>query len=346
MNDQPSGSRVAWTALAASVLLAGVGAVAAPDDQDPPAAFRTSTDVVSVGVNVVQRGRPVTDLVASDFQLLDNGVRQTVTNFSYERLPIDVTVALDISDSVSGRLLDELRRGVGELRAGLRDGDRLKLMTFNQRIRRLVDFADRPVNVNEVFGRLEGIGGTSFVDALTVALASASVPDRRHLIIGFSDGADTTSLNGASQLLDVVRRTTATLTLVRPMTMVMSTVVTSSRPSSAGLPSAQDSGMATGSSTPSPPPMPTIQTSARSVGDDTLWRDYRSIAIESGGEVVVSPNMSTLRDTFRSIVDRFRSSYMLHYTPTPLTSGTHTIDVRVSRQGAFEIRSRKSYVIK
>jgi VWFA-related protein len=329
------------------LLAAGGVVLGRSSEQQPPAvAFRTSTDIVAVGVNVMQRGRPVTDLAASDFRLLDNGIQQTVTNFSYERLPIDVTVALDISDSVSGRLLDELRRGVGELRAGLRDGDRLKLVVFNQRVRRLLDFTDRGVNVDEVFGRFEGIGGTSFVDTLTVALASKSVPERRHLVIAFSDGADTTSVNGPAHLLDVVRRTTATLTLVRPVILLR---VPAPPSVSAGLPSAQENSTSSGDAQRAgsvSTAVPSVQTTVRNVGEDAAWREYRNIAIESGGEVLVAPNMSALRETFRTIADRFRSSYMLHYTPTPLASGTHTIDIRVLRSGTFEIRNRKSYIVK
>jgi hypothetical protein len=33
--------------------------------------------------------------------VLDNNVRQTVTDLSFEKLPVDVTVALDVSASVT-----------------------------------------------------------------------------------------------------------------------------------------------------------------------------------------------------------------------------------------------------
>ena len=46
--------------------------------------------------------RPVTGLKAADFELLDNGVPQEITEVAYERLPIDVTFLLDVSASVTG----------------------------------------------------------------------------------------------------------------------------------------------------------------------------------------------------------------------------------------------------
>jgi hypothetical protein len=72
--------------------------------------FRAATDSVSLGVSVRRQNRPVTGLRVSDFEIDDNGVPQQVVDLSYEKLPIDLTVALDISGSVSGALLDELRR--------------------------------------------------------------------------------------------------------------------------------------------------------------------------------------------------------------------------------------------
>ena len=55
--------------------------------------FRATSNAVRVDVTVQQRGRPVTDLKLQDFEILDNGTPQVVTDMSYEKLPIDVTVA-------------------------------------------------------------------------------------------------------------------------------------------------------------------------------------------------------------------------------------------------------------
>ena len=48
----------------------------------------------------------VTGLTATDFVIQDNGVRQDVSAVSYGKVPIDVTVGLDVSTSVTGPLLD------------------------------------------------------------------------------------------------------------------------------------------------------------------------------------------------------------------------------------------------
>ena len=65
--------------------------------QQPAATFRAGVDAVAVEASVRRNNRPVTGLKAGDFQLLDNGVPQQISDLTYERLPIDVTVLLDVA---------------------------------------------------------------------------------------------------------------------------------------------------------------------------------------------------------------------------------------------------------
>src|SRR6185295_7957014 len=96
--------------------------------------------VVAIEASVWRDKRPVTGLKASDFELLDNGVPQQISDISYERLPIDLTIVLDVSASVTGPVLDQLRQSVRQLKSDLGARDRLKLVAFNMRVRRLADF--------------------------------------------------------------------------------------------------------------------------------------------------------------------------------------------------------------
>ena len=124
----------------AVTMLAGMPTRAA-SQQEPRATFRTGADVVAVEASVRREKRPVTGLKTSDFELLDNGVPQQISDLSYERLPIDVIVVLDVSASVTGAVLDQLRQSVRQLKTDLGPRDRLKLVAFNMQIRRLADFA-------------------------------------------------------------------------------------------------------------------------------------------------------------------------------------------------------------
>src|SRR5690348_15414275 len=74
--------RLGWTL----GFLATAGALAAQSPQAPPV-FRSATSLVPIDVRVVDRaGDPVTNLKASDFTVLENGVRQEIRHFSTQSL--------------------------------------------------------------------------------------------------------------------------------------------------------------------------------------------------------------------------------------------------------------------
>ena len=103
--------------------------------------FRASAVAVPVEVSVRDKARKsVVGLTAKDFIVADNGVAQEVSEISYGTRPIDVTIGLDVSASVTGEVLDALRRAVLQVMGDLKKDDRLKLLLFNSEVRRAVDF--------------------------------------------------------------------------------------------------------------------------------------------------------------------------------------------------------------
>jgi VWFA-related protein len=178
--------------------------------------FRTATDAVAVEVSVLDRTRPVTTLQAADFEILDNGVTQQAVYVSYDTLPIDVTVILDVSFSVTGTLLQRLSQAVRQLMGDLRPADRLKLVTFNNRVSRVMDFTADTDAVDRAIRDSTAGGGSSVWDALAVAVASAPAPERRQLVMIFTDGADTSSVLTPVTLTRVIERTNASIAAVVP----------------------------------------------------------------------------------------------------------------------------------
>lgn len=68
-----------------------------------------------------------------------------------------------------------------------------------------------------------------------------------------------------------------------------------------------------------------------------------SIAAATGGDVTTFRVDSGIPSTFRDILNRFRTSYMLRYTPTGVTrEGWHTVSVRVGK-GNYEIKAKKGW---
>ncbi len=303
----------------ALLALCAVGAVLA--GREPARAqqttFRLATSAVAVDVSVRDKSRrTVTGLAASDFQVFDNGVLQQVDAVSYGQLPIDVTVALDVSTSVTGRLLDTLRRSVVQLMGDLGEDDRLKLMLFNMRVVRTVDFTNDVRPVEAAIRAVTAGGGTAFFDAVSVALVSAAAPDRRQLVVFFTDGNDSVSATTPDMLTSVAQRSRATLTFVTSGSAAPPVSVATNP--ALGMPSTTRS---------------VVQVSPLLV----------SLARETGGSVFQVNQSTNLTDAFRRILADFRSAYVLYYNPQGVDrGGYHEIDVKVAREDA-SVLARRGY---
>jgi VWFA-related protein len=307
MKRQPTVIAVVAAALSASIH-------SAAQQQEPAATFRAGADVVSVEASVRREKRPVTGLKIGDFQLLDNGVPQQISDFSYERLPIDVTVVLDVSASVTGSVLDQLRQSIRQLKADLGPSDRLKLVAFNMQVRRLADFAAPASATDAAFASLSGRGSSAIFDSVAVQLASATPAGRRHLIVLFTDGQDSSSITDPEILFDVAKRTTSTVDIVLASAVAERTASPFAR-------------------SPGRPPI-------------TIGRMYDQLARETGGAVVSTTPGENLASTFRRTLADFRASYVLYFTPQGVErTGSHTIDVRVKQEGT-DVRARRGYIWK
>jgi Ca-activated chloride channel family protein len=299
-------------AMASLVTPSGATRTGQDSSQQPTPIFRAGADAVTVDASVQRDRKPVVGLTAADFELLDNGVPQTISDVSYERLPIDVTLLLDVSASVTGETLDELRRALRQVRADIAAGDRLRLLTFNMRVHRLVDFGQPAANIDEALASLKGAGSSAVFDGLAVALAAAESPGRRRLIVLFSDGQDSSSITDADTLLDVARRSTSTVAVILASP-------SSERPAS-------------------------ILRTSSGLSSATVSAFSDRIASETGGMVTAVKAGENLSSRFRRTLQEFRSSYVLYFTPAGVErAGTHTLDVRVTRPGTV-VRARRGYV--
>lgn len=298
----------------AAALLAAAPAGAGPQ-QNPTVTFRAGADVVAVEAAVRRDKRSVTGLKIGDFELFDNGVPQQISDLNYERLPIDVTVVLDVSASVTGTVLDQLRRSVRQLKADLGPRDRLKLVAFNMQVRRLADFESPAAATDAAFASLSGRGSSAIFDSVAVQLAAPALEGRRHLIVLFTDGQDSSSISDPDVLFDVARRTSSTVNIV---------LASTAPERSSASPFAR------------PPGGPPI----------TVGRMYDQLARETGGVVVPMTRGEDLVSTFRRTLSDFRASYVLYYTPQGVArDGSHTINVRVKQDGT-EVRARRGYIWK
>jgi VWFA-related protein len=305
----------------ALVLLAAV-APALGAQQRPR--FRMTVDAVQVDVRVARGGRPVTGLTSANFELRDSDVTQKIEVFEMDDVPLHLVLVLDASDSVRGRLLDQLKEATLAAIASLRDDDRVTLLTFSDELRLAADAAgDRDAAARSV-EKVESRGWTSLHDAIFHALLLGPSGDRRSLLIVFSDGVDTASWLRADVLLDDARRTDAVVYAVsRPQALELAVK---------GLPGRQ---------------MGELRERGAKwfMLEPQLYRErvLSHLAEQSGGAVHSVWQEQDLRGVFAEIVAEFRTRYLLNYIPDGVSAGGwHPIDVKL-KGAKGDVTARRGY---
>jgi VWFA-related protein len=295
-------------------LTLGMALLLGPADQQR---FQSGAEGVRVDVLVTARNQPVTGLAAADFEVLDNGIPQTLDAVSIEDVPFSMLLVLDVSESVGGHL-DELKEAAHGALDALQPRDRAALLTFSESVRLQAGWQQERAEVGHAIDAAEAGGGTALFDAAFTALTLRDTdPGRRSLVLLFSDGADSSSWLPESAIRERARRTDAVVYAVavgeenaRPMPLMLRSGVELT-------PGFRPSG------TP---------------------RDFLSELAElTGGHIYADENIGRLKDRFARIVQEFRTRYLLTYQPQGVDSrGWHTVEVRLkNRRG--QVRARRGY---
>jgi Ca-activated chloride channel homolog len=180
-----------------------------------PQVFTSRIDSVRLDVLVTSNNQPVMGLTASDFEVRDNGVPQQVDHVSFEKVPLNVVLALDMSSSLGADAVEHLRDASRALLDGLRPNDSSGLITFSHEVLRRVAPSKDAKRVRAVISTAEPSGETALIDASQAAFAFASSPTERGLVVIFSDGLDTNSWLTADLMLATVRRSEVVAYAVR-----------------------------------------------------------------------------------------------------------------------------------
>src|SRR5688500_18294920 len=125
-----------------TLALAGTALLA----QDRSAPFRSGVDLISVTATVIDRdGHLVTGLPRDAFEVYEDGERQTVTQFTNERVPVSLAVLLDVSDSMFGQRLVDARSAVERFLFDLlNDEDEFSVVAFNHEPRPITPWTQTP----------------------------------------------------------------------------------------------------------------------------------------------------------------------------------------------------------
>ena len=359
MTETPTtGRRPLLPYLIVIAVLAGVAVVAAaPGDlvqgqqqpTGPGFSFRTGVELVNVTVTVTDdQGRFVPGLRADDFEIYENGERQSISQFEAERVPVSLGIALDTSGSMVGEKIvaaqDALNRFLFDL---LGENDEVFLYRFDSRPELVQGWTDEMASVGRALGRVKPVGGTAIFDTLAEAVPLAQAGSRRKkAIVVISDGNDTSSRTDLEAIRQLIRETEV---LVYAIGIDASgqgsgaARASATRPRNGPLPSPFP-----GQRAYTPPPAssrPAAASSRTSGNSDRLSGDtLRAITDDSGGrtEIIVSPQ--DLDPATAGIASELSQQYFIGYVSTlPKDGRWHTIDVRV-RRGNYTVRARRGFV--
>jgi Ca-activated chloride channel family protein len=195
--------------VAASLALAALcaGVVAAQQR------FKGGIDLVSLSVTVTEGGhRYVTDLSQEEFEVYEDGVKQSISFFSKTQQPIALAVLLDTSASMDQRLETAQEAAIGFARR-MKADDVMEVIDFDSQVRILQTFTNNVADLEKAIRSTSVNGSTSLYNAIYISLkelkkvkAQTAEEIRRQAIVVLSDGDDTSSLVEYEEVLDLAKR--------------------------------------------------------------------------------------------------------------------------------------------
>jgi Ca-activated chloride channel homolog len=211
--------RTIATASAAS-LLPGFGSMFAQAAGDVRMAekstIRSVVRLVLLDVSVKdRRGHLVAGLVQDNFAVLENGVRQTITVFSSNDVPVTAGILLDESASMIPKR-NEVLSAAETFVLESNPQDELFVLHFSDSVVRGLpegtDFSSSIPQLRSALRRVVPMGKTALYDAIIAGLHQLEGAKReKKALLVISDGGDNASLNKRTEMLDRLERNIATV---------------------------------------------------------------------------------------------------------------------------------------
>jgi VWFA-related protein len=178
----------------------------APKEAASEPSFRSSTNLVVIPASVTDgSNRFVLGLQREDFQLLDDGVEQTISHFSGEDAPLSIGLVFDESGSMDDKLRTSRDAAVRFLET-LNAGDEAFLVEFNETVKLSVGFTTHREEVQTALKNAQPGGLTAMLDAVSFSLREMKkAKNPRKAIVIVSDGGDNSSHYTSEQIEALVR---------------------------------------------------------------------------------------------------------------------------------------------
>lgn len=294
-------------------LLGFVPAHARADEQEsrPDVQLSVNSTLVVIPVTVTDSSnRFVLGLQKQNFSILEDGSRQTISQFASEDAPLSVGLLVDTSGSM-GAKLETSRQAVSEVLKILSGQDEAFLIAFSDRAELSVPFTRNFAEIQEKLGTVESQGLTALLDAIEMGLGEmkkARNPRKALLII--SDGGDNNSRYTSEQIETLVREADVQVYAMGVFE-----------------------------------PFSNLQLSLPELSGPRLLAE---LCEQTGGRAFPARSFSALPATARNIAIELRNQYVLAYSPTnhEHAGKYHKVEVRLSAPPgltALKARWRSGY---
>jgi len=289
--------------------------VMAPSAQESPGqaqeTFKAAVDVVTIQASVRDaRGRVVSGLTTTDFEVRDNGqLRPLLSLRSDRQSPLSVAILVDMSGSMRiGAKIAMARQAYDSVLSQLREGhDEIALFTFDASLHQRRDFTRDVSTLRGALSDFEPFGTTSLYDATAATARRLAARSATHkAIIVLTDGIDTSSTLSARDV--------------------------------SGLASSIDVPVYGIATVPSLDQRLMMEASERSVSKTA---DLRDLAEWTGGQFMFATTFVETVAAASSLIDELRQQYVL---AIEAANGREwrRIDVRVRRPSAI-VKARSGY---
>jgi Ca-activated chloride channel homolog len=188
--------------------------VLGPDVQQQPT-FKTGVDLVHFSVVVTDKnGAAVTGLTIEDFEIVEQGTAQKITQFAggdpENAPPLHLGFMIDLSGSMSEDIKDVRTAAIKFLDAVKRVED-IIVVDFDTEIRIAQFESDDPRLVEYIRARKPQGAWTALYDTIAVYLNKAAQQSGDKILVLYTDGGDTRSAISQGELLDLLKSSDVTL---------------------------------------------------------------------------------------------------------------------------------------
>jgi Ca-activated chloride channel homolog len=242
--------------------------------------------VVRLPITVKKENKFVPGLSKSNFEVYEDGKRQTIEDFmAPSQLPLYVAVLMDTSNSVKLKLpveKDAAEDFVSSVTT-YRRRDLVLFATFDSSIELHQDFTDAQEKLIGAIRKVKAGGFTRLYDAvhrvIEEKLANVQSRDARRIIVVLSDGDDTASEFKLKQAIEMAQRYDVTIF---------------------GISTKNFSGVGVGAGTVE--------------GEED--KELRTLCEATGGQVFLPSQKIELYRAFKQVAEDLRQEYVVFYTPT------------------------------